>query len=44
MPAAQGEVTNREIRFTLWFRGTITIAATLVASSSVVGPTQHAAQ
>ena len=27
MPAAQGEVTNREVRFTLRFRTTITIAA-----------------
>ena len=36
MPAAQGEVTNREIRFTLRFGGSITIAATS-ASSFVIG-------
>ena len=43
MPAAQGEVTNREIRFTLRFRRTITIAATSASSSFVIGPAQHAA-
>jgi|GEM_PF-3575822 len=40
MPAAQGEVTDREIRFTLRFRRTITITATS-ASSFVIGPTQR---
>ena len=44
MPAAQGEVTNREVRFTLRFRRTITIAAASVSSSFVIGPAQHAAQ
>jgi hypothetical protein len=43
MPAAQGEVTNREIRFTLRFRRTITIAAMSASSSIVIGPAQHAA-
>jgi head-tail adaptor len=38
MPAAQGEVTNREIRFTLRFRRTITIAARSASSSFVTGP------
>jgi hypothetical protein len=33
MPAAQPEITNREIRFTLRFRRTITIAARSVSSS-----------
>ena len=44
MPAAQGEVTNHEVRFTLRFRRTITIAAASVSSSFVIGPAQHAAQ
>jgi hypothetical protein len=44
MPAAQGEVTNHEVRFTLRFGRTITIAATSVSSSFVIGPAQHAAQ
>jgi hypothetical protein len=37
MPAAQGEVTNREVRFTLRFRRTITIAARSASSSFVTG-------
>jgi len=37
MPAAQGEVTNREVRFTLRFRRTITIAARPVLSPFVTG-------
>jgi len=37
MPAAQGEVTNREVRFTLRFRRTITIAARPVLSTFVTG-------
>lgn len=37
MPAAQGEVSNREIRFTLRFRRTVTIAARSVSSSFVTG-------
>jgi hypothetical protein len=36
MPAAQREVTNREIRFTVRFDTTITIAARPVSPSSVV--------
>jgi head-tail adaptor len=37
MPAAQGEVANREVRFTLRFRRTITIAARPVLSPFVTG-------
>jgi hypothetical protein len=37
MPAAQREVINREIRFTLRFRRTITIAARSVSSSFAAG-------
>jgi hypothetical protein len=37
MPAAQGEVTNREVRFTLRFRRTITIAAGSVSSPFLTG-------
>jgi len=37
MPAAQAEVTNREVRFTLRFRRTITIAARPVLSPFVTG-------
>jgi hypothetical protein len=37
MPAAQGEVANREVRFTLRFRRTITIVARSVSSSFVTG-------
>ena len=35
MPAAQGEVANREVRFTLRFRRTITIAARSVSLVAV---------
>jgi len=43
MPAAQREITNREVRFTVRFGTTITIAARPVPASSVAGDPQHAA-
>ena len=43
MPAAQREITNREVRFTVRLGTTITIAARPVPASSVAGDPQHAA-
>jgi hypothetical protein len=38
MPAAQRKTGNREIRFTVWLRRTITIAAGPASSLRVIGP------
>jgi hypothetical protein len=43
MPAAQREITNREVRFTVRFGTTITIAARPVPASSVAWGPPHAA-
>ena len=43
MPAAQGEVSDRKVRFTFRFRRTITIAARPVVSSPITGPTTRCA-